>query len=261
MQKSIDTILPRRLKAAADLIPRCDTACDIGCDHGYLSVYLLQHEKAGRMIAMDVNSGPLERAKSSAALFGVTSQMEFRLSDGLTQVKPGEADFFICAGMGGKLIMKIMSDHPQITASMKGALLQPQSDIRAVRRFVYETGWHIEQEDIVFEEDGGEKEVGKYYPMFLIRPGNERMPSKEELKFGSLAKQKSPKVLRDFLRYQVKVRQTALQQIRNSDTERARERLLKLEEEIREIKAILGKLSQQKKTEKDAAEDDDFYPL
>ncbi len=241
MQKSIDTILPRRLKAAADLIPRCDTACDIGCDHGYLSVYLLRHEKAGRMIAMDVNSGPLERAKSSAALFGVTSQMEFRLSDGLTQVKPGEADFFICAGMGGKLIMKIMSDHPQITASMKGALLQPQSDIRAVRRFVYDTGWHIEQEDIVFEEDGGEKEMGKYYPMFLIRPGRETMPSEEELAYGSLAKQKSRMVLCNFLRYQMTVRMKALAQIRSSDTMRALERRYKLEEELREIHTVLEK--------------------
>ncbi len=244
MQKSIDTILPRRLKAAADLIPRCDTACDIGCDHGYLSVYLLRHEKAGRMIAMDVNSGPLERAKSSAALFGVTSQMEFRLSDGLTQVKPGEADFFICAGMGGKLIMKIMSDHPQITASMKGALLQPQSDIRAVRRFVYDTGWHIEQEDIVFEEDGGEKEMGKYYPMFLILPGRETMPSEEELAYGSLAKQKSRMVLCDFLRYQMTVRTKALEQILSSDTVRALERRYKLEEELREIHTVLEKSAQ-----------------
>ncbi|MCD7841215.1 MAG: class I SAM-dependent methyltransferase [Lachnospiraceae bacterium] len=241
MQKSIDTILPKRLKAAADLIPCCNTACDIGCDRGHLSVYLLQQRKAGRVIAMDVNSGPLERARSSAALYGVTSQMEFRLSDGLTQLSPGEADFFICAGMGGKLIIKIMSDHPLTTASMKGALLQPQSDIRAVRRFVYETGWHIEQEDIVFEEDGGGKKTGKYYPMFLIRPGKETMPSGEELQYGSLAKQKSSGVLQDFLRYQLRVRQKALEQIQNSDTMRALERRYKLEEELREIHTVLEK--------------------
>ena len=241
MQKTIDTILPKRLKAAADLIPYCDTACDIGCDHGYLSVYLLQQEKARRMIAMDVNRGPLERAKSSALLFGVTAQMDFRLSDGLAQVLPGEADFFICAGMGGKLIIKIMSDHPLTTTSMKGALLQSQSDIRAVRRFVYETGWHIEQEDIVFEEDGGEKETGKYYPMFLIRPGKETMPPGEELQYGSLAKQKSSGVLQDFLRYQMGVRQKALEQILSSDTMRALERRYKLEEELREIHTVLEK--------------------
>ncbi len=245
MQKSIDTILPKRLRAAAELIPCCDTACDIGCDHGYLSVYLLQQEKAGRMIAMDVNSGPLERAKSSAALFGVTSQMEFRLSDGLAQVKPGEADFFICAGMGGKLIMKIMSDYPLATASMKGALLQPQSDIRAVRRFVYETGWQIEQEDIVFEEDGGAKETGKYYPMFFIRPGRKAMPPEEELAYGALTRQKSPGVLRDFLRYQMETRQKALKQILNSETKRAQERQYKLEEEIREIRTVLKNCLQQ----------------
>ncbi len=192
MGKLIDNLLPKRLRAAADLIPCCDTACDIGCDHGYLSVYLLQREKIRRMIAMDVNRGPLERAKESAALYGVTAQMDFRLSDGLAQVAPGEAEFFICAGMGGKLIIKIMSDHPKTTFSMRGALLQPQSDIALVRRFVYETGWHIEREDIVFEEDGGERKTGKYYPMFLISQGRESIPSDEELAYGSVSKQQSP---------------------------------------------------------------------
>ncbi|MCD7862566.1 MAG: class I SAM-dependent methyltransferase [Lachnospiraceae bacterium] len=244
MGKSIDNLLPKRLKAAADLIPCCDTACDIGCDHGYLSVYLLQHKKARRMIAMDVNRGPLERAKESAALYGMTAQMDFRLSDGLAQIVPGEAEFFICAGMGGKLIIKIMSDYPKTTVSMRGALLQPQSDIRAVRRFAYDSGWHIEREDIIFEEDGGERKTGKYYPMFLVSQGRESIPSDEELAYGAVSKQQSPGVLRAFLLYQLEVREKAKLQLKKSETPRARERQYKLEEEIREINTVLKKLPQ-----------------
>ncbi|MCD8327013.1 MAG: class I SAM-dependent methyltransferase [Lachnospiraceae bacterium] len=239
MLGKIENVLPKRLFAAAELIPPCGTVCDIGCDHGYLSIYLLQQKKARHVIAMDVNQGPLERAGENARHFGLEGQMELRLSDGLARVAPGEADFFVCAGMGGRLVMKIMSDHPEVTASMRGALLQPQSDIRQVRRFVYELGWHIEKEDMVFEEDGGGRKTGKYYPMFLVLPGREELPPEAELAYGSLSKQKNPGVLQDFLRYQMKIRKDAQEQVQNSDTERARERLIQIRKEIEEIEAVL----------------------
>ncbi|MCD7806353.1 MAG: class I SAM-dependent methyltransferase [Lachnospiraceae bacterium] len=238
-----EDLLPRRLLAAAELIPSCGTVCDVGCDHGYLSIYLLQHKKARRVIAMDVNQGPLERAGENVALFGLEEQMELRRSDGLAKVAPGEADFFVCAGMGGKLIMKIMSDHPEVTASMKGALLQPQSDLRQVRRFVYALGWHIETEEIVFEEDGGGKKTGKYYPMFLIQPGQEELPPEAELAYGNLTKQKNPEVLQDFLQYQLKIKREAQEQVRNSTTERSLKRFSQLKKEIEEVEAVRLHLS------------------
>ncbi|MCD8129808.1 MAG: class I SAM-dependent methyltransferase [Lachnospiraceae bacterium] len=243
VQGRIENLLPKRLKAAADMIPFYDTVCDIGCDHGYLSIYLLQQKKAHHMIAMDVNRGPLERAAENARLFGMEERMELRLSDGLKKVSPGEADFFVCAGMGGKLVMKIMSDHPRVTASMKGALLQPQSDIGAVRRFVYELGWHIEQEDIVFEQDGGGRKTGKYYPLFLAVPGREETPSEEELAYGSLEKQRNPGILQDFLHYQMKIKCEAQAEVQNSTAERARERFIQLKIEIEEIETVLLQIS------------------
>ncbi len=242
MQRKVENLLPKRLSAAAELVPFSGTVCDIGCDHGYLSIFLLQQGKASHLIAMDVNQGPLERSRENARLFGMEEQMECRLSDGLAKVEPGEADFFVCAGMGGRLIMKIMSDYPETTASMKGALLQPQSDIGQVRRFVYELGWHIEKEDIVFEEDGGERKTGKYYPMFLALPGREDLPSDAELAYGSLLKQKNPDVLQDFLHYQLKIREEAKTQVQNGTTKRAQERLIQLNKRADEIKEILSKM-------------------
>ena len=90
--------LSKRLQAVVNLMPPMDTVCDVGCDHGYVAITFLQRGIVGHVIAMDVNAGPLEQAKKNAALFGVSDKLDFRLSDGLAKVKPGEADAFLCAG-------------------------------------------------------------------------------------------------------------------------------------------------------------------
>lgn len=205
--------LSKRLQKVVDMMPPMRTICDIGCDHGYVSIALLREQKADHMIAMDVNQGPLDQAKHNAMVYGTTKQIEFRLSDGLEKVAEGEADAFLCAGMGGRLIVRIMTEGKNVMDQMKGAVLQPQSELSLVRSYIYEHDWHIVQEDMVFEADERTPAKGIYYPILYIEPGKAKMPTEAELLFGpKLIEQKHP-VLRQYLMFSKQLKRDLICQL------------------------------------------------
>lgn len=207
--------LSKRLQAVVNLMPPMDTVCDVGCDHGYVAITFIQNKTAGCVIAMDVNAGPLEQARKNAALFGVTDRLDFRLSDGLAKVKPGEADAFLCAGMGGRLMVRIMTEGRDVMNRMKGAVLQPQSELAFVRRHIYEAGWHIVKEDMVFEEDSDTPAKGIYYPMMYIEPGKEPMPEEAALTYGPMLLKEQHPVLRQFLEYSLEQKEKLVMRLQN----------------------------------------------
>ena len=141
-------------------MPAGVTACDIGCDHGFVAIYLVERGICPGVIAMDVNRGPLLRAKEHIESASLSTYIDTRLSDGLEKLVPGEAECMIAAGMGGRLTVKIMADYPEKLQSLRYLVLQPQSEISLVRRFVREQGFVIRREDMVFED-------GKFYPMMF----------------------------------------------------------------------------------------------
>lgn len=157
--------LGKRLTKVADLIMPAETLADVGCDHGYLSVYLVENERCRRVIAMDINKGPLQKAKENIERFGYGDYIETRLSDGIAKLKKDEAEGFVCAGMGGPLALQILWNDRDKIQNMKQIVLQPQSELWLVRRTLKEWGFLIEKEDIELED-------GKYYFMMRIRPGN-----------------------------------------------------------------------------------------
>lgn len=150
--------LSKRLQAVADLVSVGSIACDVGCDHGYIPVWLIQNRICPRVIAVDRGAGPLGNAKENVRAFGLEEYITLRLSDGVASLEKGEADSLILAGMGGRLIIKILSEGMEKIRAMKEVVLQPQSEIAAVRRFLRDSGFYIVQENMVYED-------GKYYPM------------------------------------------------------------------------------------------------
>ena len=154
--------LSKRLLAVASLVTTGSIVADIGTDHAYIPLYLIQEKKAPGAIAMDVNEGPLLRAEEHVRDAGLTEQIRLRRSDGLEQLSPGECDCAVIAGMGGGLMIRILSAHPEITKSLKECILQPQSEIERVRSFLLEEGFVFLQEDMVLDD-------GKYYMMMKVR--------------------------------------------------------------------------------------------
>lgn len=155
--------LSKRLTAVAGMVTKGNIVCDVGCDHGYVSIYLVRERISPRVIAMDVRKGPLAQAKEHIRLYGLEDYIETRLSDGVDALKVGEADTLILAGMGGRLMEGILTRGREKVIRMKELILQPQSEIAAFRKFLREAGFKIASEDMVFEE-------GKFYPMMRVIP-------------------------------------------------------------------------------------------
>ncbi len=176
--------LSKRMQMVADMVTKGNVAADIGCDHGFVSIYLIEQGICPRVIAMDVNEGPLLRAKEHIAERALEAYIDVRLSDGIEKLEKKEAESIIIAGMGGKLVMKILSAHMDKVRDCKEIILQPQSELHLVRHFLVENGFVIEQEDMV-------EEAGKFYP--CIRA----VWKEEKISYSSLEEWYGPVLLRE----------------------------------------------------------------
>lgn len=135
---------------------------DVGCDHGYVSIYLIQSGIASSAVAMDVRQGPLSGASDNIREYGLLDVITTRLSDGLKELKKGETDSLIIAGMGGKLMMRLVKEGNLKELGIRTAVLQPQSDISEFRAFLRDEGFFITDEKMILED-------GKYYfPMKVV---------------------------------------------------------------------------------------------
>lgn len=159
--------LSKRLQAVADLAGEGERLIDIGTDHGYIPLYLIESGRMREAIACDVRPGPLARAEEHIALYGQQEHIATRLSDGLAKVTVEEAAgaVIVMAGMGGALIRQLISAKPEVAAATKRLVLQPQSEWPQFRGWLRGSGFVIEQECLL-EEDG------KWYLCFAgaIRP-------------------------------------------------------------------------------------------
>lgn len=163
--------LSKRLTGVASMVSLHAKVADIGCDHGFVSIYLIENRIADKVIAMDVNEGPLKRAGEHIKEAGLDAYIETRLSDGGAALEAGEADTAIIAGMGGRLMVRILSEAAERSLHFRELVLQPQSEIFKVREYLWSSGYEIIAEDMVFED-------GKYYQIMKAVVGKSNMEAK-----------------------------------------------------------------------------------
>lgn len=204
--------ISERLCMAASLVSEGNRLADVGTDHGYVPIYLLQQQRIPHAIAMDINRGPLERAKEHVRLYQLEQYIETRLSDGVDALVPGEADTILIAGMGGGLIMHILENGREVCHAARELVLQPQSELSRVRRFLEAEGYVVEAEEMVFED-------GKYYPMMRVHyeEGAKDLPHTEKPEIyqygGMLLERKHPVLLR-YLNWEKQIQEQILQQLK-----------------------------------------------
>ena len=143
--------LTPRLSAAASLVRGGGIIADIGTDHGYLPVYLIQSGRVKGAIAADIGKMPLQNAAKTVENYGLNDVISLRLSDGLREFSETDADEFIFAGMGGTLIAEKMAETPWIKNSNLHFVFQPQSRAEDLRKFLFENGFSINNELAVHE--------------------------------------------------------------------------------------------------------------
>ena len=156
--------LSKRLGAIARLVPQGSRAADIGTDHGYIPVWLIENEVCQSVYASDIREGPLNKAVASARQHGVYGKIRFSLSAGLEGCTPDETDTIIIAGMGGETMIGILAAAPW--AHDKLLILQPQTKLRQLRSWLHENGYAVVGAQLV-------EDAGRIYVIWQVKAGKE----------------------------------------------------------------------------------------
>lgn len=146
-------MLDNRLKMCADMISGKGIVCDVGTDHALLAAYLITNSKCEKVIASDINEGPLESARKTVEKYGISGKVDLVLSDGLKNVNGEGVSDIVIAGMGGETIVKILSE---CQFDLKGIrlILQPMTKAEILRKWLCMYGFSVISEKGVAE---GEK--------------------------------------------------------------------------------------------------------
>lgn len=162
-----------RLRLAASMVRPGAKFADIGTDHGYLPIALLQQGQVSSAIGADLREGPLAHARKNAAQHGVTDRISLRCCNGLTDIAPEEADDIVIAGMGGELIASILTAAPWVKNPAKRLILQAMSSAEELRRYLRREGFFVEREEAVAD-------ANRVYTVMLAsyapERSNERFP-------------------------------------------------------------------------------------
>ena len=150
--------LSGRLKAIAGFVDKGETVADVGTDHGFLPLYLLDNGISPKVILTDVSPGSLDKARLSCIEHfdrefekRMGSDFELRLGDGLEPILPGETETVIMAGMGGLLMSEIMGQDIDKTRTFGKFVLQPRNNVGRLRKWLYLSGFYIAEETLVRE--------------------------------------------------------------------------------------------------------------
>lgn len=227
--------LSKRLERVAANVQSRGVVADIGCDHGFTSIHLIKQEMAEKVIAMDINQGPLERAREHIHQYRLEDKITVRLSDGAAALKAGEADTLLISGMGGSLICKILKDSPEVVRKVKELVLSPQSEIFLVRHLLHEIGFCICSEEML-------RDQGKYYVIIRAVPGSQNFSCEDEYIYGRYLIQNNDKILQLYLQKEKKRVEGILASFKNLS---AQESKCRLEAEKEQITRTLTRLQEE----------------
>ena len=194
-------LIQPRLEMIARLVPPGARLADVGTDHGYLPVWLLQNGKINSAIASDVRPDPLRHARTTAELYGFADQIDFRLCDGLDGISPEETDTVVLAGMGGETIATILSAAKWTLTGKVTLLLQPMSKAEFLRKWLPENGYTFVGERLVWDKD-------YLYPIFCVTGGASQMLA-PECQYGGVMLADDP-LYDDYLSQQIRRLETAI---------------------------------------------------
>lgn len=171
--------LGNRLMAVANFVEKDSVVADIGTDHAYLPIYLVEENIISKAFACDVHTGPYQAAKQAVRNYLLEDKIEVRLGDGICVLKPNEADFLTIAGMGGTTMIEILSAKPEVLAGVKGIALQPQNAASNLRIWLWNNGWRIEDENLVMDE-------GRLYEIILVKQGEDECKNESLSDIGTI---------------------------------------------------------------------------
>jgi tRNA (adenine22-N1)-methyltransferase len=141
-----------RLLTIASIVGRCKKPADVGTDHAYIPIYLVQSGKCDYAIATDIKKGPLKKAAKNIEKYKLSDRIELRLGNGIEPIQKGECDAFIISGIGGVVITEIIKTSVDVLKEANTIILQPTYYDEVLREYLLNSGFCIETESLVRDE-------------------------------------------------------------------------------------------------------------
>jgi len=202
-------MLSNRLQAIAKLVPHNSIVADIGTDHGYLPIALVKSKQVPKAYAMDINEGPLMKARVNIMSYGLDEQVITLKSAGLEGL-PEDVNVIVIAGMGGFLISSILKTTEEKLVNIKALILSPHLDVPHVRRTIHSLGFKITQECMVIDQE-------KYYTLLKCEQGNERY-SELEYEYGKKLMEEGADTFQTYLEIEKNKLEKVINRLKTMDT-------------------------------------------
>lgn len=227
--------LTERLLKIASLVNKGKKIADIGTDHGYIPVYLLNENIVDYAILADINKGPLENARKEVNRNKLNNKVDLRLGSGIEVLKKGEVEEIIIAGMGGSLINEILMANEEVSHSAEKLILQPMQNQEDLRRFLYTNGYEIIDEHLVREDR-------RIYEIIECRYTGEKT-QRENIYYEVSEKliEKKDVLLKEFIEAKIKECNNILNKLNQKESESIEKRKLVVEKRLNDLKELLNK--------------------
>lgn len=224
--------LTSRLSTIANLVPKGMVVADIGTDHGYIPVYLIENKIAKKVIAADVNEGPLLSAKKTIKANKLEDFIETRLGNGLAPLSAGEVDIVIIAGMGGLLIRDILMNRSEVAKSVKQFILQPMVAQDELRKWLIEHNFKIVNERLVREDH-------RIYEVMVVEQGKQTVEDEIYFEIGKKLIENRDPLLREFVHKHITKQQMILKNLLGQKSEKAKAKQKLCKTKIEKLEEVL----------------------
>lgn len=224
--------LTPRLGKIASLVKCNNVVADIGTDHGYIAIHLVQNRISPFVIAGDVNPKPLDCARKNIEAAGLTDKIETRLGSGLTILKPKEAATIIIAGMGGLLISELIQQSLEVAQMAEELILQPMQAQEELRRYIVGAGFKIVK-DILVKEDN------RIYEIICVKKGKQSVADEIFFEAGFFIEENPRELAIEFIEGKINSLASIVSEIRELEAAAAKAKLKQCEEKLFRLGAVM----------------------
>lgn len=202
-----------RLIDTISFADKCHCIADIGSDHGYSSIYMIENNIAENVIATDISRPSLAKTEKIVHEHNLSDNIKCRVGNGLCVLSPNEVNAVLIAGMGAELIATILSDSEDIAENLDFLVLQPMNSAEPLRRHLVNMGYCIIDEGITFDNN-------KFYQILKCKYGNSQKLTDEEYEIGTFVYKKKIPLCKEFVEHKIQKFNQILSYIGDNDSEK-----------------------------------------
>mgnify|MGYP000929332220 CR=1 FL=1 len=231
--KDMKNLLSKRLLKTASCAYGSRRLADIGSDHAYLAKYLLDENAITYALCVEAAAGPYNRAKRNIDAYVRSGKADVILSYGIDDVSPEDTPCVVIAGMGGNMILDILSKNTDKLRQFKRIVLQPQNAQADVRRFLHKNALEIIHEDIVHERD-------KFYEIICASP-SDNVTLREDIfyEIPLLCVENNTCEIEKFIEYKKNKLYDIINSCKDKNTSLSRRRITDAKSKIKQLEEII----------------------